>query len=254
MKISIITLFPEVFDPILNSSILKRAQKKDKVKFEFINLRDFGEGKHQIVDGKPYGGGVGMLFRADILAKALQWTIDNGQLTKKKISNVKSQMSNVILTSASGKPYKQKDAQRLSKLDHLVIVCGHYEGVDQRFIDKYVDEEISIGDYILTGGEIPAMIIADSVVRLIPGVLKKPEATLNESYQSFSPAGAHSSQTKQKKVQLLEHPQYTKPNEFEGLKVPEILLSGNHKKIDEWRKEQSIRKTKKIRPDLLSDD
>jgi len=239
VKISIITLFPEVFEPILNSSILKRAQKKGKVEFEFINLRDFGEGKHQIVDGRPYGGGVGMLFRADILSKALQWTFDNSHLTKKnkkKISNVKSQMPNVILTSASGNPYKQKDAQKLSKLDHLIIVCGHYEGVDQRFIDKYVDEEISIGDYVLTGGEIPAMVIADSIVRLIPGVLEKSEATEEESFSRYT---------------LLEYPQYTRPETWEDKKVPKVLLSGNHGEIEKWRADQSIKKTKKIRPDLV---
>src|SRR3989344_5030895 len=148
MKISIITLFPEVFDPILNSSILKRAQKKGKVIFELINLRNFGEGKHQVVDGRPYGGGAGMILRADILAKALK-SIQPRQRTS----------GNVILMSASGSPYRQQKARELSKLDHLILICGHYEGVDQRFIDKYVDEEISIGDYVLTGGELPAMVI-----------------------------------------------------------------------------------------------
>jgi len=220
VKISIITLFPEVFEPILNSSILKRAQKKGKVKFELINLRNFGEGKHQVVDGRPYGGGAGMLFRADILAKALPKT------------------GHVILTSASGKPYKQKGAQRLSKLNHLIIVCGHYEGVDQRFVDKHVDEEISIGDYVLTGGEIPAMIIIDSIVRLIPGVLKKPEAVENESFST----------------NLLEYPHYTRPEKWEGKKVPKVLLSGNHAEIEKWRKEQSVEKTKKIRPDIIQTD
>ena len=220
MKISIITLFPEVFEPILNSSILKRAQKKGKVKFELINLRNFGEGKHQVVDDRPYGGGAGMLFRADILAKALPKT------------------GHVILTSASGKPYKQKGAQRLSKLNHLIIVCGHYEGVDQRFVDKHVDEEISIGDYVLTGGEIPAMIIIDSIVRLIPGVLKKPEAVENESFST----------------NLLEYPHYTRPEKWEGKKVPKVLLSGNHAEIEKWRKEQSVEKTKKIRPDIIQTD
>ncbi len=220
MKISIITLFPEVFETILNTSILKRAQNKGKVEFELINLRDFGEGVHQIVDGRPYGGGVGMLFRADILARALP------------------KKGHVILTSASGTPYKQSKAQELSKLDHLVIVCGHYEGVDQRFIGKYVDEEISIGDYVLTGGEIPAMIIADSVIRLIPGVLEKPEAVKEESFSEG----------------LLEYPQYTRPEEWEGLKVPEVLLSGHHKKVMEWRKEQSIKKTKNVRPELIQTD
>jgi len=217
MKISIITLFPQVFDPILNSSILKRAQKKGKITFELINLRDFGEGKHQVVDGRPYGGGAGMVLRVDILAKALP-------------------KGHIILTSASGKPYKQEDARRLSKLKNIVIVCGHYEGIDQRFIDKYVDEEISIGDYVLTGGEIPAMVLVDSITRLIPGVLEKPEAIINESFTE----------------NLLEGPQYTRPEEFEGQKVPEILLSGNHGEIDKWRKQKSLEKTKKLRPDLFT--
>ncbi|MBI2020288.1 tRNA (guanosine(37)-N1)-methyltransferase TrmD [Candidatus Daviesbacteria bacterium] len=231
MKISIITLFPQVFDPILNSSILKRAQQKGMVKFELINLRDFGEGKHKVVDDRVYGGGAGMVLRADILAKALKK--GKGERGKGK----------VILTSASGKPYKQSDAQRLSKIEHLIIVCGHYEGVDQRFIDEYVDLEISIGDYVLTGGEIPAMVIVDSVVRLIPGVLEKEEATQNESFSNFK--------FQIPNYKLLEHPQYTRPEIFEGKKVPAILLSGNHQKIAKWRKEQAIKKTKKVRPDLL---
>lgn len=219
MKISVITLFPEVFDPILNSSILKRAQKKGLVEFELINLRGFGEGVHQVVDDKPYGGGVGMVFKADILAKAL---------------NSIKKYDKVILTSASGIPYKQSKAQEFSKLNHIVIVCGHYEGVDQRFIDKYVDEEICIGDFVLTGGEIPAMAIIDSITRLIPEVLK-PEATEKESFST----------------NLLEHPQYTRPEEFEEIKVPEVLLSGNHGEIDKWRTDKSLEKTKKVRPDLL---
>lgn len=218
MKISIITLFPEVFQPILSSSILKRAQQKGKVIFELINLRDFGEGKHKTVDDRPYGGGVGMILRVDILAKAM-----------------KSIKPYTILTSASGKPYKQEGAQRLSKLKHLIIVCGHYEGVDQRFIEKFTDEEISIGDYVLTGGEIPAMVIVDSIVRLIPGVLEKPEATIEESFSEG----------------LLEYPQYTRPEVFEEKKVPQVLLSGNHGEIAKWRQKKSLQKTKKVRPDLL---
>ncbi len=224
MKISVITLFPEVFDPILNSSILKRAQKKGLVEFELINLRDFGEGRHQVVDDKPYGGGVGMVFKADILTKAL-----------KSILKIKNLKLKIILMSASGTPYRQSRAQEFSKLDHLIIVCGHYEGVDQRFIDKYVDEEICVGDYVLTGGEIPAMAIVDSITRLIPGVLK-PEATINESFS----------------MNLLEHPQYTRPEDFEGAKVPEVLLSGNHGKVDKWRAKMSLKKTQKFRPDLLT--
>ena len=227
MRISIITLFPAVFDPILNSSILKRAQKKDLVEFEITNLRRFGEGKHQIVDDRPYGGGAGMILRADILAAALKSVVSKLPTTNYQLLT--------ILTSASGKPYKQAVAQRLSKFNHLIIVCGHYEGVDQRFIDQYVSEEISIGDYVLTGGEIPAMVIVDSVVRLTPGVLAKEEATKNESFAEG----------------LLEYSQYTRPEEFEGKKVPQVLLSGNHKKIAKWREDKSIEKTKKIRSDLL---
>ena len=226
MKISIITLFPAVFDPILNSSILKRAQQKKLVEFEFINLRDFGEGRHQVVDGRPYGGGAGMILKPDILAKAIK----SIRQPRRGTPYVR-----VVFMSASGKPYSQAYARRLSKLDHLIIVCGHYEGVDQRFIDKYVDEEISIGDYVLTGGEIPAMVIADSVVRLIPGVLKKPEATENESFSD----------------NLLEYPQYTRPENFEGKKVPKVLLSGNHGEIAKWRQKKSVEKTKRVRPDLL---
>lgn len=223
MKISIITLFPASFDPILNSSILKRAQAKGKVKFELINLRDFGSGKHQVVDDRPYGGGAGMVLKPDVLTKAI------------KNSKLEIRNSKLILMSASGTPYKQAKAKEFSKLDHLIIVCGHYEGVDQRFIENYVDEEISIGDYILTGGEIPAMVVADSIVRLIPGVLEKPEATQNESFTE----------------NLLESPQYTRPEKFEGQKVPEVLLSGNHAQIEKWRKEKSQELTKRVRPDLL---
>lgn len=226
MKFSIITLFPESLEPILNSSILKRAQKKGLVEFEFINLRDFGEGVHQVVDDKPYGGGVGLVLKADILGKA--W----GAISRQ--SSVVSKPY-TILTSASGNTYTQKKARDFSKLDHIIIVCGHYEGVDQRFIDKYVDEEISVGDYVLTGGEIPALTIIDSITRLIPVVLEKEEATLLESYEDG----------------LLEHPQYTRPETVEGLSVPEVLTSGDHQKVAEWRKQQSIEKTKKVRPDLI---
>lgn len=230
MKISIITLFPEVFEPILNSSILKRAQKKGKIEFELINLRDFGEGIHQIVDGRPYGGGAGMLLRADILAKTLKSVISKLPTTNYQLQT--------ILTSASGIPYRQSRAQELSKLDHLIIICGHYEGVDQRFIENYVDEEISIGDYVLTGGEIPTMVIIDSVTRLIPGVLKKPDAIIDESFSE----------------NLLEYPHYTRPDIFEDKTVPDILKSGNHALIKTWRRKQAIKKTKKVRPDLLKSD
>lgn len=250
MTISIITLFPEVFQPILNSSILKRAQEKGKVTFKLINLRDFGEGRHKVVDDRPYGGGVGMILKADVLARAVQSSrlvflaSRSGDESKRAKLKVKSKKSKVVLTSASGKSYKQQDAQRFSKLDHLIIVCGHYEGVDQRFIDKYVDEELSIGDYVLTGGEIPAMVITDSVVRLIPGTLEKPEAIKDESFSTFHHPSSN--------FQTLEYPQYTRPDVFEGKKVPKVLLSGNHQEIEKWRQDKSLEKTRKIRSDLLA--
>ncbi len=237
MKISIITLFPEVFETILNSSILKRAQAKDKVTFELINLRDFGEGKHKVVDDRPYGGGTGMVLKPDILARALKSVLNPAKNNK---LNLKFK---IILMSASGTPYKQQKAQEFSKLNHLVIVCGHYEGVDQRFIESYIDEEISIGDYVLTGGEIPAMVIVDSITRLIPGVLEKPEAIENESFSTFHHPSSN--------FQLLEYPQYTRPENFEGKKVPGVLLSGHHQEIQKWREQKSLKKTKKFRPDLL---
>ena len=225
MKITFITLFPEIFPPLLNFSILKRAQAKGLVEFEVVNLRDFGQGVHKIVDDRPYGGGVGMVLKADILTKALS-----------SITHNKNQKPLTILTSASGIPFKQSKARELSKLEHLIIICGHYEGIDQRFIDKYVDEEISIGDYVLTGGELPALVMADSITRLIKGVLEKEEATLEESFEQ----------------NLLEYPHYTRPEAFEGQKVPEVLLSGNHKEIKSWRDLKALEKTKKVRPDLRS--
>lgn len=229
MKISIITLFPELFTPVLTTSILGRASKKKLIDFQLINIRDFGEGKHQVVDGRPFGGGVGMVFKADVLAKA--WKAATKRTPKKGRLTV--------LMSASGKLFKQATAQELSKIKHLIIVCGHYEGVDQRFIDKYIDEEISIGDYVLTGGEIPAMAVIDAVSRLLPGVLEKEEAT---RYESFSPHLEG----------LLEYPQYTRPAVFEKEPVPSVLISGNHQEIEKWRKQKSLEKTQCFRPDLLN--
>lgn len=225
MKITFITLFPEIFPAFLNFSILKRAQKKGLVEFEVVNLRQFGEGTHKIVDDRPYGGGAGMILKPDILAKAI----------KSLASHLKGGRKKVILTSASGQPFKQETAKRLSRVEHLVLVCGHYEGVDQRFIDKYIDEEISIGDYILTGGELPALAIADSITRLLPGVLEKEEATIDESFETS----------------LLEYPHYTRPEVFEGIKVPKVLISGNHNEIKKWKQEIALEKTRQRRPDLL---
>ncbi len=224
MKISIITLFPDMISGFIKESILKRAIDKGLVEIELINLRDFAQDKYKTVDDKPYGGGAGMVLRVDVLKDAISYALKNKQNKTK-----------IILTSAKGKTYSQKKAIEYLKLNHIVIIAGHYEGVDERVLE-YVDEEVSLGDFVLTGGEIAAASIVDSVVRLIPGVLKKSEAIQEESFSKTYP---------------LEYPQYTKPFEFKGHKVPDVLLSGNHKKIKEWRLNKSKELTKKLRPDLL---
>lgn len=230
MNIFILTLFPEVFAPYLSASMIGRSQKKGLVTIRLVNIRDFGIGKHHIVDDRPYGGGPGMVLKADVLTHALK-SVKSQLLANETIK--------VVLMSASGQQFDQSQATKYSKFANLIIIAGHYEGVDQRFIDKYIDEEISIGDYILTGGELPAMVVVDSIVRLIPGVLKKSDATTSESYCEVDGQ------------KLLEHPQYTRPETFEGKTVPGVLISGNHQKIEKWKIEQSREKTKKIRPDLL---
>lgn len=214
-----------MFEGPFEHSIIKRAIDKKIIKLEYINIRDFGVGKHKIVDDKPYGGGVGMLLKADVLEKAI---------SKAKCSQkAKKCEEKIILLDAAGKTFNQKRAKSLAQVDHLILICAHYEGVDER-IRKFIDEEISIGDYILTGGEIPAMVLMDSVVRLLKNVLGKDESSQHES---FNP--------------ILEYPQYTRPSIFKGLKVPSVLLSGDHEKIKKWREEKSFKKTKKLRPDLI---
>lgn len=231
MKISILTLFPEMFAGPFEQSIIKRAQEKQIVEIAYINIRDFGIGAHKMVDDTPYGGGVGMVLKVDVLHQAIEHvkTAFMQQSHKKEIKQL------VVLTSASGKPYKQKDASQYSQLDHLIIICGHYEGVDERIM-KYIDEEISIGDFVLTGGELPAMLIADSVIRLLDGAITK---------------GAVEDESFSKDVTLLEYPHYTKPREYDGQDVPEVLLNGNHQKIAQWREEKSRGKTQRVRPDLI---
>lgn len=219
MKFDVLTLFPEMFDN-LKQSIIGRAQEKELIEINTTNIRDFSENKHKKVDDTPYGGGAGMVMIPDVVYRAYQ--------------SVKSENAKVIYMSPQGKKLDQKKVEDLSKESHLIILCGHYEGIDQRVIDKIVDEEISIGDYVLTGGEIPAMVLIDSVSRYVKGVLK--EDSIKE--ESFSNG-------------LLEYPQYTRPEVFEGEKVPEVLLSGNHQNIDKWRKEKSLEITKLKRPDLL---
>jgi tRNA (guanine37-N1)-methyltransferase len=231
MKITILTLFPEMFAGPFDHSIIKRAKEKGLVEIELINIRDFGEGTHKMVDDTPYGGGIGMVMRVDVIHKAIEHA---------KIK-VNSDKQKVVLMTASGKTFKQQTAKHFSTLDHLILICGHYEGIDDR-IAQYIDEEIAIGDFVLTGGEIPAMLITDAVTRLIDGVITK-GATEDESYA-----------TQVDMTQLLEYPHFTKPQTYEGVSVPEILLSGDHKKIAAWRKEKAVEKTTKIRPDLLKKD
>lgn len=226
MKISVITLFPEIFKSQLHYSILKRAQEKGLVEFSIINHRKFGIGKHKIVDDKPYGGGTGMILRVDVLAEAI----------KSARTNVDGEK--VILLDPQGIVYKQEIAEDFSKLNHIILVCGHYEGFDERIRDL-VDCEISMGDFVMTGGEIAALAIIDSITRLIPGVLKDLSATQNESLS-----------LKEGK-RILEGPQFTRPEEFEGAKVPKIMLSGDPKKIDEYKNSEAAKKTSKKRPDLL---
>lgn len=227
MKISILTLFPEMFKGPFDMSIIKNATEKGLAEIEFINIRDFGEGKHKMVDDTEYGGGIGMVMKVDVLHKAIM------HIQKK--SNFKTQL--IALLSATGKTFNQKTAEQFSKLDHLILICGHYEGVDER-IKQYIDMEISIGDFVLTGGEIPAMLITDSIIRLIRGVLSE-KATIDESFSRVE------------NEILLEYPHYTKPRTYEDKEVPEILLSGNHPKIKSWRKNKALEVTKKLRPDLL---
>lgn len=219
MKFNILTLFPEMFEPI-KQSIIGKAVEKNIVEINLINIRDFSKDKHKKVDDTPYGGGAGMVMRADVVYDAYK--------------SIKDSKTKVIYLSPKGKTLNQKMVEKLSKEESLTLLCGHYEGIDQRVIDKIVDEEISIGDYVLTGGEIPAMVLIDSVSRYIPGVLSH-ESIKEESFSNG----------------LLEYPQYTRPEIFEGEKVPEILISGHHEKIEEWRKKESLQITKIKRPDLL---
>lgn len=226
MKISIITLFPQMFSGPFDYSIIKRALVKNLAEINFVDLRDFGIGRHKSVDDKPFGGGVGMILRVDTVNNAIDKTLD---------PKLKKEEQKIVLLSAGAASFNQEKAEEYSKLLHLIIICGHYEGIDAR-IKEYIDEEISIGDFILTGGEIPAMAITDSVLRLVKGVLKENVTDL----ESFSGQDRY-----------LEYPQYTRPSIYNKKKVPEILLSGNHQKIGEWRKDKSIIHTRKVRPDLL---
>ncbi len=229
MKVTILTLFPEMFSGPFDYSILKNARDKGLVEIVFVNIRDFGVGSHKMVDDKPYGGGVGMVMKVDVLHKAIEATKDP-TLSKNE--------QKVVLMDADGETFHQGKARQFSKLKHLILLCGHYEGVDER-IKKYIDEEISIGNFVVTGGEIPAMLITDAIVRLIPGVLREGVT----DHESFS---LGNEQNTQEATDNLEYPHYTRPPDYEGDVVPDVLLSGNHKDIEEWKKKQ-ISKVKKLK-------
>lgn len=222
MRFDIITIFPKMFSALKDESIIKRAQDKKKVRIDVHDLRDFSKGNYKQVDDRPFGGGPGMVLMCEPIFKAV-----------KKIKGRRK--AKVILTCAGGKPLTQKMSRQLAKEKNLIIICGHYEGVDERVREELVDESISIGDYVLTGGELPAMVMVDAVTRLLPGVLGKDESSEDESFENG----------------LLEYPQYTRPADFKGKKVPDVLLTGNHAKIEEWRRKESIQRTKRVRPDLI---
>ena len=220
MKFDVLTLFPEMFKS-LDESIIGRAKERELIEINLINIRDFSKDKHKKVDDTPYGGGAGMVIRPDVVYDTY--------------SSVKDDNAKVIYLSPQGKVLNQEKVKELSKEKHLILICGHYEGIDQRVLDEIVDEEISIGDYVLTGGELPAMVLIDSVSRYIEGVLND-DSRKEESFSS----------------NLLEYPQYTRPEEFRGKRVPDVLISGHHENIKKWRDEKSLEVTKKKRPDLLN--
>ncbi len=223
LRFDIITLFPGAFDGIFNDSIIKRAQENKKIVIKTHDLRDYSlDRKRRNVDDRPFGGGPGMVLSPQPLFDAI-----------KKVKGRRK--AKVIYVTPAGVPFSQKHAKRLTSAKNLIIICGHYEGIDERVRQALVDEEFSIGDYVLTGGEIPAMVMVDAISRLIPGVLGKEASLLNESFEA----------------NLLEGPQYTRPANFHGLKVPDVLLSGNHKQIEQWRQAQALKRTAKFRPDLL---
>jgi tRNA (guanine37-N1)-methyltransferase len=225
MKIDVLTLFPEMFSGVLGHSILHKAAEKSAVQYNVVNFRDYADNKHQTVDDYPYGGGAGMVLKAQPLFDAVEALKEQAE----------SKRTRVILLCPQGKQYDQKIAEELAKEEHLIFVCGHYEGYDERIREHVVTDEISIGDYVLTGGELGAMVVIDSVVRLLPEVLGNQESHMKDSFSTG----------------LLEHPHYTRPSDFRGMKVPEVLLQGNHKLIEEWRNKEALRRTFVRRPDLL---
>jgi len=225
MRIDVITVFPKILEDPLNESILKQAQKRIELDIRIIDLRDFATDKHQSVDDTPYGGGPGMILKPEPLFRAFEKIVGKDR---------KNKATKIVFPTPQGRLFTQEVAEELSEAERLVMLCGHYKAVDQRVIDTWVTDEISIGDYVLSGGEIPALLMIDAVVRLIPGVLGDIESARTDSFQN----------------DLLDCPYYTKPETFEGLSVPEVLLSGHHEKIEAWRQDQKIERTRERRPDL----
>lgn len=224
MRIDIITLFPEMCDRVLDESIIGRARKKGLMELKCHQLRDFAFDKHHRVDDTTYGGGMGMLMMAEPIALCFE-----------SICNELGKRPHFIYMSPKGRTLTQQRVKELSELESIAVLCGHYEGVDQRLLDTFIDEEISVGDYVLTGGELPALVLTDAVCRMLPGVLSEDLCFEDESHFGG----------------LLEYPQYTKPANWRGMDVPEVLISGHHAKIDEWRREQSLIETARLRPDLI---
>jgi len=225
MRIDIITIFPDMFKPVLNESIIKRAQAKGCIDIRLHDLRDYALNKHRKVDDRPFGGGSGMVLNPEPIFNAVEKIRRESRLRGTK----------VILMTPQGETLHQSFAKRLARLRHIILICGHYEGIDERVRMKLADEEISVGDYVLTGGELPAMVLIDCITRLIPGVLGDKNSLNFESFEG----------------NLLEYPHYTRPADFRGMKVPPVLLSGDHKKIETWRKRQAAGRTRKKRPDLI---
>ncbi|MBC8388557.1 MAG: tRNA (guanosine(37)-N1)-methyltransferase TrmD [Actinobacteria bacterium] len=231
LKIDVVTIFQDMFDNIIEFGVLKEAFKKNICQLNIYNLRDFSNYKHGRVDDRPYGGGPGMVLMPEPIDNAITFI-------KKKNKIKKKEKQKTILLAPRGEKLNQNKLKYLSNLENIILICGRYEGVDERVIDSLIDFEISIGDYVLTGGEIPAMVIIDGAIRLLPGVVGKEESLKSESFED----------------NLLDYPQYTRPPVFKGMDVPKILLSGNHKDIQKWRKEKSLEITRIKRPDLIDKD
>ena len=222
MRITFLTIFPASFSSFPSCPVISRAVEKGIVSFDVVDIREYADGCFRAVDDSPYGGGAGMLMKPEPLFEAVE--------------SLKNSKTKVLLTSPSGEPFTQRIAHELANEEHLIVICGHYEGVDERVRQVLVDRDISIGDYVLTSGNLPAMVIVDAVTRLLPGALGSPESEIDESFEDG----------------LLEYPQYTRPAEYRGWKVPEVLLSGNHRQIAEWRRREAWKRTGQIRPDLLN--